>query len=137
MNLRIAILLAGCTAAGALAGCSGGGPDPATVSGAVKVNGAPVANGTIAFAPADGTGAPATGDIKNGRYEVRTTAGKKVVQVSVPVVSGKHKAHVGPDAPWVEVTSESLPDKYHSKSELTFEVKAGSNTKDWDLTVKK
>jgi hypothetical protein len=137
MKVRLAVVVAGCVAAGLLAGCSGGGPASATVSGSVKLDGVPVANGTIAFAPADGVGSPAAGEIKNGRYDVSTTAGKKVVQISVPVVSGKHKAHVGQDAPWVEVTSESVPEKYNSKSELTFDVRAGSNSKDWDLQIKK
>ena len=136
MNWRIVVVVAGCVTAGLLAGCSSG-PAPATVSGEVKVDGVPVANGTISYVPADSTGAPASADIKNGRYEIRTTAGKKLVQVSVPVPGPKHKAYVGDDAPWVETTQESLPDKYHSKSELTFDVKAGSNTKDWDLSVKK
>jgi hypothetical protein len=136
MNWRWAVVIAGCGAAGALAGC-GSGPATATVSGAVRVDGAPVETGTVSYAPLDGTGAPATAEIKGGRYEVRTTAGNKRVQISVPVVTSKRKAHVGADAPWVEITSESLPDKYHSKSELTCDVKPGSNTKDWDLAVKK
>ena len=58
----------------ALAGC-GSGPAAATVSGEVKANGAPVAKGFISFAPADGVGDPVTGEIKDGRYSVATTAG--------------------------------------------------------------
>jgi hypothetical protein len=133
MCWRVGVVVAACLAA---AGC-GGGPASATVSGEVKVDGVPVASGVISYVPADVTGVPATAEIKDGRYEVRTTAGNKRVQISVPVVTGKRKAHVGSDAPWVESTAESLPDKYHTRSELTFEVKPGSNTKDWDLAVKK
>jgi hypothetical protein len=136
MNWRWVVVIAASAAAGGLAGC-GSGPATATVSGAVMVDGTPVEAGTISYAPLDGTGAPATAEIKGGRYEVRTTAGNKRVQISVPVVTSKRKAHAGPDAPWVDVTAESLPDKYHSKTELTFDVKSGSNTKDWDLAVKK
>jgi len=134
--LRIVIVFVGCVVAGAPAGC-GSGPASASVSGEVKVDGVPVEKGIISFAPIDGIGAPATAEIKNGRYEVRTTAGNKQVQISVPVVTGKQKESNAPDAKWVEVTAESLPAKYHSRSELTFDVKSGSNTKDWDLTVKK
>src|SRR6476646_461664 len=93
MNTRFAFLFAGFVSAGLLAGCSGGGPASATVSGEVKVDGVPVANGTIAYAATEGTAGQGTAEIKNGRYEVRTTAGKKIVQISVPVVSGKQKAH--------------------------------------------
>lgn len=129
-------VLLGLGAAGLLAGCSSG-PASATVSGEVKVNGAPVEKGTISFAPAEGKGAPASGEIKNGRYEVRTTAGKKLVQISAPVVTGKRKDSSAPDAQWLEITEESIPEKYNSKSELNFDVQSGSNSKDWALEVKK
>jgi hypothetical protein len=132
-GLAVVVVFAGC---GALTGC-GSGPTAATVSGEVKVGGTPVRAGVIAYVPVDGTGAPATADIKDGRYEIQTTAGSKRVQISVPVVTDKRKAHPGADAPWIDITMESLPDKYHSKSELTFDVKPGSNAKDWDLAVKK
>ena len=130
------VVLLGLCAAGLLAGCSSG-PASATVSGEVKVNGTPVEKGVISFSPAEGTGKLVTGEIKNGRYEVQTTAGKKVVQISAPVVTGKRKDSDAPNAQWVEITEESLPDKYNSKSELTFDVQAGGNTKDWALDVKK
>jgi hypothetical protein len=122
-------------AAGLLAGC-GDGPASATVSGEVKVDGVPVEKGTITFTPADGKGQPVTADVVNGKYEVRTTAGKKTVMISAPVVVEKRKDSTAPDAQWIESTKESLPDKYHSKSELTLDVQSGSNTKDWDLKVK-
>jgi hypothetical protein len=136
MRWRVGVVVAACLAAAGLTGCDGG-PAGATVSGEVKVNGVPVAAGVIAYVPADSTGSPVTAEIKDGRYEVRTTAGSKRVQISVPVVTGRRKAHVGPDAPWIEVTKESLPDRYHTRTELTLDVKSGSNTKDWDLAVKK
>lgn len=136
MNGRVFALIVGCTAVGALSGCDGG-PASATVSGEVKVDGVPVADGTICFAPLDGTGAPATAEIKDGKYEVRTTAGNKRVAISVPVVTAKRKMHAGPTAALVDVTTESLPAKYHSKSELSFDVQSGGNTKDWELSVKR
>jgi hypothetical protein len=109
----------------------------ATVSGEVTVDAAAVEKGYISYAPADGAGAPATAEINAGRYDLRTTAGPKRVRISVPVITGKRKTHVGSDAPWVEITAESLPDKYHCKSELEYNVQPGSNAKDWDLVVKK
>jgi len=121
--------------AGLLTGC--GGPPQYTVSGEVKVNGVPLEKGTISFAPAEGKGHAASAEIQNGHYEVRTTAGKKVVQISAPIVTGKRKAYSGPDAPMMDMTAESLPARYHTKSELTFDVQTGSNSKDWLLDVKK
>jgi hypothetical protein len=133
---RLVIPFVGCFLAGALAGC-GDGPATATVTGEVRVNGAAVDKGVIAYSPADSTGAPVTAEIKNGRYEIHTTAGPKHVRISVPVVTGKQKQSLSADATWVDRTAESLPDKYHSRSELTFDVLPGSNTKDWDLNVKR
>ncbi|HEY1189128.1 MAG TPA: hypothetical protein VGE74_15850 [Gemmata sp.] len=127
----------GLAGAALLVGCGGSGPAPATVSGEVKVNGVAVEKGVISYIPADSTGAPATGDIKNGRYEIATTAGKKRVQISVPVVKDRRKESQAPDAQWVEITAETLPEKYNAKTELTFDVVAGSNTKDWALDTKK
>lgn len=136
MTVRILAGGLGLVAAALLAGCGPGGPAPATVSGEVKVNGAPVEKGVISYVPADGTGVPATGDIKNGRYEVATTAGKKRVQISVPVVKDKRKESTAPDAAWVEITAESIPDKYNAKTELAFDAAPGGNAKDWSLDTK-
>src|SRR5262245_1136654 len=95
------VFVLGMGAAGLLTGCSSG-PASATVSGEVKVNGTPVEKGVISFSPAEGSGTSVTGDIKNGRYEVQTTAGKKVVQISAPVVTGKRKDSTAADAQWLE-----------------------------------
>jgi len=121
---------------GLLLGCDSG-PAPATISGEVKINGTPLEKGVISYVPADNTGSPATAEIKNGKYEIRTTAGNKVVQISAPIVTDRRKESSAPDAPTIEFTSESLPPKYNSASELTFDVKPGSNTKNWEIEVSK
>jgi hypothetical protein len=117
-----------------LPGC-GGGPSLANVSGEVKVDGIPLEKGVITFVPAEGKGQPVTGDVVHGKYHVRTTVGKNIVMISAPVVIDKRKDAPTDDANWLEITTESLPDKYHSKTTLSFEVQSGSNTKDWDLKV--
>ena len=115
-------------------GC--GGPATATVGGEVTVGGVLLEKGVISFVPAEGEGAPATANVVNGRYEIRTTPGNKRVQVSAPVVVGKRPEYNGPNAPMVEITAEGLPDRYNAKSELTYEVKPGGNTKNWELEGK-
>ena len=109
----------------------------ATISGEVKVDGKPVAKGTITFAALDGPAPPASATIAEGRYEVTTVAGSKRVLISAPVVVRKQKEYDGPDAPMVDITAESLPDRYHANSELTFDAKARANVKDWNLDGKK
>lgn len=111
----------------------GCGPATGTVSGTISIDGRPAASGVISFVPAEGGGEPASSAIANGKYEVQTTTGKKFVQISAPVVVGKRKEYDGPDAPLVEITDESLPPRYNSQTELTFDVPRGASTKDWEL----
>lgn len=103
--------------------------EAASVHGDVTVDGKPLEKGVITFTGPDGKSSKA--NIENGKYDLRTTPGSNRVQISAPVATGKRKEYNGPNAPLVEITEESLPAKYHTKSELTFDVKAGSNTKDW------
>jgi hypothetical protein len=121
-------------AALAAVGCGSSGPAAATVSGQVTVDNAPLAAGIITFTGPNGQSA--TGTVENGRYEVRTVAGANRVQVSAPVVVGKRPSSAAPDAPQVEITEESLPEKYHAATELTFEAQPGNNSKDWALQGK-
>jgi hypothetical protein len=108
-----------------------------TVAGTITVDGKPLEHGIISYVPADGAGEPITVEVRDGKYELQIVTGDKQVQISAPVVIGKRKESDAPDAPLVDITEESLPDKYHVKTELTFEVQAGANTKDWSVESKK
>jgi hypothetical protein len=112
------------------AGC---GSDGATVSGEVTVNEQPLEKGIISYSDAEGDAAPSTAVIENGHYELQTTPGRKRVRISAPVVVRQVKESSAPDSPLIDVTEESLPDRYHVQSELTFEVEPGSNTKNWTV----
>jgi hypothetical protein len=116
----------------ALAGC-GGGKD-AEVSGTVTLNGHPVEEGAITFIPADGQGPTTGGVIKGGQYAVKKVPlGLMKVSISKPRVVGQKALYPGPNSPKQDVTAEDLPAKYNEQTELTFEVKPGSNTKDFPL----
>jgi hypothetical protein len=117
---------------GLLGGC---GPATATVSGEVTVNGEAVEAGVISFVPDDGAGAPGTTAIEDGRYELQMAPGKKRVQISHTVVTGKRPAYNGPGAPLIEITEERLPPRFNSHTELTFEAQAGRQTKNWNLDL--
>jgi hypothetical protein len=115
----------------------GCGPAKAMVNGEVTVNGKLLKNGVIVFADAEGSkGDSVTASIQDGKYQLTTTLGKKTVQISAPIVIDKRKEFEGPDAQWVEITEEWLPDRYNAKTELTYEVIAGANTKKWELKAK-
>lgn len=114
--------------------CSGCSEQRGTVSGQVTLNGQPLDKGMIVFNSLDpGSQASASADIVNGRYTLETTAGQKQVQITAPIVTGTRPEYAGPGAPVVEITEERLPARYHSASELTFEIKPGKNDKDWPL----
>jgi hypothetical protein len=108
----------------------------AEVSGKVTVDGKPVDAGSITFLPLDGMTPTAGGEIKDGKYSVKVPIGQMKVTISVPKAIGKKKLYATPDSPEGTLYAEALPLRYNEKSELTFEVKSGSNDKDWELTKK-
>jgi hypothetical protein len=115
---------------------SGCGPATATVSGEVTVDGKPLDRGLIVFSPADSNGEPARARIQNGKYEVRMVAGKKFVQLSAPVVIDRKKESDAPDARLVEITEESLPERYTTGTALSFDAMPGQTVKNWAVESK-
>lgn len=118
-----------------LLGCGGdGGANTAEVSGTVKFDGKEIAEGNIVFTPADGKGSPGGGMIKDGKYTAKAPVGKCKVSITAPKPTPAAKAapEDGPQAP--PPPTELLPAKYNTATELTYEVKSGAQTKDWDLT---
>src|SRR5262249_5370606 len=110
------------------------GPKMAEVSGTVTVDGqVPAPGSSISFIPADGNGPTAGCLIENGHYKTRVPVGTAKVQIHVPRVIAPASG-VGPSGDRV---TESLPPKYNSQTELTFDVKSGRNEKNWDLTTPK
>src|SRR5262249_6264834 len=111
---------------------SGCGPASATVGGEVEVDGKAVDLGTITFSSADETKAPpVTAEIKNGKYQINTVAGKKFVGISAFKITGERKESDAPNSPMVPISQEII-----TRTGLTLEVTAGANTKDWKLDTK-
>ena len=107
----------------ALASCA---PADVTVSGNVTLNGQPVSKGVIDFSEVESTKEvpPASAPIVNGQYTLKVRRGKKAVRISSPVVTGTRPEYVGPGAPQVEITEESIPNKYNASTELRTENEA-------------
>ena len=83
--------------------------------------------------PADGKGPSGGGAIKDGRYTAtKVPVGNTKVKITGTKVVGKAKADDkqpgGPDP-----RQEIIPEKYNTKTELTFEVKNAANEKNWEL----
>jgi hypothetical protein len=125
-----------------LVGC--GGDQPGEVSGTVSVDGqVPAEGSSITFVP---TGKTAGGGclIEGGKYAVKLAPGNYKVEIRVPkAIKGSKGAPAGdgpqpggpgsggPGGP--ANIEESLPPKYNDHTELTIEVKSGSNPKNWEL----
>jgi hypothetical protein len=121
-----------------LAGCSGDA-QTGTVSGMVKVDGQPLAEGTISFNPVDGNSPTSGGNIINGSYSVSNVpaVAQKVI-ISAPKVTGSRPAYPNdPNSPQIKTTAETLPKKYSDplQTELTLDVKAGNNAQDYSLST--
>lgn len=122
----------------ALWGCGGKG-GVGTVSGTVTLDGQPLADGLITFIPADGNSPTAGGKIAAGSYSVEASRGSQKVVINATKVTGSRKAYANdPNSPVITTTAEILPKKYSDAltTELTVEVKGGSNTADFNLTSK-
>ncbi len=119
-----------------LLGC-GAGDNMGDVTGTVTVDGAPAEKGSVTFIPADGKGQTAGCEIANGSYSARAPLGTVKVQIRVPKVTGKKKLYNTAESPVQDVLTEVLPAKYNDQTELTLDVKAGKNEKNWELSTKK
>ncbi len=117
-------------------GCDSG-PPMGDVSGTVTVDGqTPAAGSSINFLPADGKSPSAGCVIESGKYSARVPVGPVKVQVRVPKPINKPKPKQKGYQTEGETIMESLPPKYNDATELTLDVKQGSNEKNWDLKTK-
>ncbi|VTU01412.1 Uncharacterized protein OS=Planctomyces limnophilus (strain ATCC 43296 / DSM 3776 / IFAM 1008 / 290) GN=Plim_2787 PE=4 SV=1 [Gemmataceae bacterium] len=133
-TVRIGAAVALLFGLGAAAGC-GGDPPSAEVSGSVTFDGKPVEEGGISFSAANGNAPGGGGVIKGGKYTAtRVPIGATKVSITAVKVVGQRKAYDAPDSPMTPITEPLLPAKYNTATVLTFEVKPGSQTKDFDLT---
>ena len=114
-----------------VAGC-GRGPAIGELSGRVTLDGSPLAEGAMRFEPADGKGSTAGGSIQDGRYTARMMANGYRVQIS----SADMTPPPGLPAGEFFTGRERIPVRYNEQTELTVEVKRGTNSADFDLRSK-
>jgi hypothetical protein len=119
------------------------GCGPATVvKGTVTLDGAPVTEGSIVFAPATGGGATAGGRVANGAFEITDrqglTPGPKTVTLRVAVKTGRQVA-AGPPFPAGTMIDEVVyfpaPTERNDYSESR-QVGAGVSVLDFELKSK-
>lgn len=125
----------------ALVGCGGGTPSdnlPRTaVSGSVTLDGQPLAQGNIAFDPAErGPGTTqAIGEIKDGKFSIEKTLGPVPGKYKVSISSIPPVAIAPGEDPGTrpKMDPEKVPAQYNIKTTMTQEVAAGSPPLTFDL----
>jgi len=113
------------------AGCSGNKdlPPLGTVTGVVTLDGKPLADANVAFAPEHGRTSIARTDAA-GRYELYYDGPHKGAAV------GRHRVIITATPSMDEANPILVPARYNAQTTLTAEVKAGKNTFDFALKSK-
>jgi len=115
-----------------LVGCSHE-PRLHAVSGSVTLEGQPIPDGDILFITPDGTRGPDPAKVVGGKYELKTTAGKKRVEISASKIRPGGARGAGGEP----VAEEYVPARYNTQSELTAEVQAQQKNRiDFELKGK-
>jgi hypothetical protein len=120
----------------ATAGCWSSGPEIASVSGRVTMDGKPLANATVVFIPEHGRPAGATTDA-DGNYVLNFTAGRRGAipgKNSIRITTLRDPTPGGDGAKAIPGSKETIPDKYNTQSTLEFNVEKGKkNVANFDL----
>jgi hypothetical protein len=117
-----------------LVGCGGSGLTP--VAGVVRLDGQPLAEGTIHFAPADGGGPSQAAVIREGQYSTELSPTNYKVQIFAPKPSkvvAKLDENGPGGGPRVE---ELLPQRYNVLSELTLNITGPTKAANFELKSK-
>jgi hypothetical protein len=141
----------------ASAGCGSSGPPMGTVSGVVTLDGKPMPKMMVVFVPKEGGQTSTATTNSDGKYELLGASSKgaliglhtvSITTVKEPVTEAVDFSQLPSDSPQYGQQSDAamykkaaefkelVPARYNTKSELVEEVKAGSNTINFDLKTK-
>jgi len=119
----------------ACAGCGGGGPELASVSGTVTLDGQPLSDAMVIFIPENGRQAAARTDTA-GKYVLTFKEGRQGAEpgkYKVRITTGR-AAGEDDDGHETEPVPEKVPMKYNAQTELEYTVEAGKeNVADFPL----
>jgi hypothetical protein len=112
------------------------------VSGSVKLDGEPLAQGAIKFVPMPGVTGVVTGtDIKDGQYElpanIGTSPGQHRVEITAVRKTGQMVQNpLGKIGDMIEMETSAVAPRFNSASELTVTISPGDNVHDFDVESK-
>jgi len=130
-NLSAALLCFGIL--GGNAGC-GHSKDQGTVIGVVTLDGAPLAEGAVRFVPVAGDAPTSGANVAEGAFIAKVPFGQMRVEITAAKIVGTRKMYEGmDDSPLENIVEELIPTKYNVRSELTLDVKQGSQEASFQL----
>lgn len=123
-------------AMGGLIGC--GHSDRSAVHGMVLLDGRPIAQGTISFvclgqSSTTRADQAAWAEIKDGGYQIPAATGPRIGTNRVEIHATHKTGRKSPLLPDLDEYAETIPDRYHARSELSVNVTSGDNAFDFQL----
>ena len=118
-----------------MAGCGRSGPEIAYVSGRVTMDGKPLTNATVVFAPENGRPAGARTDA-SGNYVLNFTEGRRgaIPGKNTIRITTLRDAEMDDNGKILPGSPETIPPQFNSASTLTFTVEAKKkNVANFDL----
>jgi hypothetical protein len=138
-SLRINCAVFSFTALSLLVGCGGStsGIQKVVVTGTVKVDGAPIANGEIRFYPMTGTKGPVSGAaIRDGKYIAQGRGGVPLGEHKVDIRAFRPLKVSGPVDPEGGPVEQFVPPRFNSETTLTARIDESTTVQDFSLSTK-
>jgi len=109
-----------------------------SIEGTVTLDGAPLTEGQIRFAPLPGTSGPTTGSpITDGKFTIPQEGGSFAGKFRVEITARRmsNKKMMDPESgKMVNVFEQYIPPRYNRQSELTADIEAGADNR-FDFAV--
>jgi hypothetical protein len=107
------------------------------VEGTVTLDSQPLSEGTVLFVKTEGGLVREGALIKDGAFKVSLPEGTYKVEINAQKVVGTQTAMNFGKVEVSEVRAEKIPEWYNTKTELTVQIKPGSNPVKFDLKSKR
>ena len=123
-----------------LTGC-GRVEDRGEVRGTVRLDGQPLADGSIQFTPTGGNSGPAAWTtIQGGTFHIPAKTGPSIgthrIEINAVKATGRQIPAPPPGSGMIDERVEIIPSRYNEQSTLQREIKQGENIIDLDLESK-